>query len=87
MRLDTRTIYLVADRLTRLASAPRLFDDRMTPARVSRRLARVFAWLGPSGRAVVSERIRRGSGAPPPGTRQWQRHGLAPTLPLWDNDK
>ncbi|MGE3064136.1 MAG: hypothetical protein AB7K67_01000 [Hyphomicrobiaceae bacterium] len=74
MTLDTRTIVLVTGRLMDLASLPRLFDDRMPPARIVRRLDRVLSWLGSSGRIIASEHIKRRS-VPPPGKRQWARGG------------
>lgn len=75
MTFDTRTIVLVTGRLVDLASMPAVFDDRMPPARVVRRLNRVLAWLGTSGRVIASHHIRRLE-VPPPGKRKWARGGF-----------
>lgn len=84
MTLDTRTIVLIVGRLVDLASLPALFNDRMTPHRVSKRLDRVLDWLGPAGCIVASEHIRRRE-VPPAGKRQWSRRDWG--RPNLDNRK
>lgn len=48
MRFDGATIFAVHVRLRDLARRPRLFNDRMPPARVARRLRRFQRWCGPT---------------------------------------
>lgn len=86
MRLDTRTIVLVASRLVKLAERPPLFNDRMTPAIIARRLDRVLGWLGTGGRVVASEYIRRRE-VPAPGKRQWSRKDWGRPAPQHWNGK
>lgn len=74
MRFDTRTLVLVVRRLERLRERPSLFNDRMVPWRVLRRADAVCAWLGSTGRMVVSEHLRARS-TPEPGARKWGRGG------------
>lgn len=76
MRIDTRTMVRIVGRLVDLASVPRLFDDRMTPGRVTQRMGRVLDWMGRTGRIVASEHIRRRE-IPEPGKRKWARGGYA----------
>lgn len=76
MNFDTRTIVLVTRRLVKLAERPPLFNDRMTPAIISRRLSRILGWLGPCGRAVASDYIRQRE-LPVPGKREWSRRDWA----------
>lgn len=76
MQFDTRTIVLVVGRLTDLASVPCLFNDRMPPSNVIARLDRVLDWLGPGGRMVACDYIRRRE-IPKPGKRQWSRGDYA----------
>lgn len=58
MKLTKRAIFSVCERLIVLNARPPLFNERMTPARLRRRLVRVEAWLGESGRRVVQEQMR-----------------------------
>ena len=76
MLLDTRTIVLVTGRLVDLASMPRLSDAGVTPGNVVARLDRVLDWLGPGGRIVVAEHIRKRE-VPKAGRRQWSRGDYA----------
>lgn len=76
MQFDTRTIVLVVGRLTDLASVPGLLVGRMPPSNVIVRLDRVLDWLGPAGRMVASDYIRRRE-VPKPGKRQWSRGDYA----------
>lgn len=53
--IDGATIFAVHKRLRDLAGRPRLFDDRMPPARVSRRLERFKGWCGPMVWAILCD--------------------------------
>lgn len=76
MQFDTRTIVLVTKRLVDLAARPPLFNDRMTPAIIVRRLNRILDWLGTGGRIIASDYIRRRE-VPAAGKPQWSRRDYA----------
>ena len=79
MKIDTHTAYAVTVRLHKLVQRPPLFDDRMPPARIAMRFARVLTWLGLGGRLVVGDYICRGDVPKTGGERKWGwRDGARP---------
>jgi len=58
MKLTKRAIVRVCERLVTLNARPPLFNERMTPVGLRRRLARIERWLGEPGRRIVQEQLR-----------------------------